>query len=305
VSIVSSITIPSNVGIIGRSVESFNNASNLGSPTLGSVIKGTGVTGPTITMNSFSQLYNIQVNGNNTVDAINVAAGYATIQDASIFGGLNGINGGAANLGLNNNISNCTIHENAACGITQVIQSRIENCNINNNVTAGIFNGNNNNQNIIVGNRFSFNGTYAIQMFATSGCYGHTICGNVIDASGNNNIQLTGVHTSTVSGNVLARAGRSQLGTPGSANDASIYLANCVGVIVSANTSWVGNNGSSGYVGPFYGVFDGSGNTNCAISSNIFAYNNNSTASTVGPINVTTTFNLASSLNVSYWANAA
>jgi hypothetical protein len=121
-----------------------------------------------------------------------------------------------------------------------------------------------------------------------------------IDNSGKNALMFRGVLASTVTGCLFDRSGQGQIASPGVADDAHIYLQNCDGVIITGNTSRTGN--TIGYYGPYWAVYDGGSNTHSIIGFNGLTFHNNTTSGTSGPINVGTTFNLASSQNQSWWS---
>ena len=113
-----------------------------------------------------------------------------------------------------------------------------------------------------------------------------------------------GISSSSLSaGNIFARSGQAQGGAVASQDDTHIYMQNCTGVVVVANSSRTGpNDVGGGYNSPFYAVYDGAGNVGCIIGQNALAYHNNSSGTTTGPINVVTTFSLAAGLNQTFWS---
>lgn len=303
VSLVSSITVPPNVAIIGRNVESYNVANGYGSGTLGSVISGTSATLPAVIMSLNSQIYNMKIDGNPAQSCIKLAssANPGTIQlyDVDVFGGLIGIDcAGVPAYGI---VNNCRIHE-CGTGLANGTDLSITNNIITNCTTAGITLLGSNKRVLITGNRIDTCGININLSGTSSASFVNnvTITGNLLQDSSGNNILLNFCHNVTVTGNEIGCAGRGQSGTPGNASDANFQIANSSACVINGNSTWVGTDNNA-YIGPYYAVYDGGGNTNCLISSNILPYHNNASSSTSGPINITTTFNLASALNVTYW----
>ena len=112
VSVISALTIPTGVGILGRSTTSW---TALGPTTLGSVIQCTSASSPGITLGAFSQLQDIQVQGNSGQPCVAVAAGYAEIVNVTAFGGSVGISGNLT--GAASRIHRCRIHDCSTAGI--------------------------------------------------------------------------------------------------------------------------------------------------------------------------------------------
>lgn len=302
VSLVTSFTLPSNVGIIGQSnVECVSVANAQGSPILGSVISSSSPSLPTILMAANSRLQDIQIDGNPGQDAVRFNGGaFASYQvdNVDIFGALNGINGN--NIAGASVISRCRIHE-CTNGLANLVDACVVNNTITNNLTAGINLGVGAARVMITGNRISANGINLNFVGNSTTPVANVVAtGNMIHDANGNNILTSFCHNVTISGNSVGCAGRTQGTTPGGAQDANYQIGSCVGVVISGNSSWVSND-ITGYIGPFWAVFDAGGNTNCLISSNILPYHNNAASSTSGPINITTTFNLASALNVPFW----
>lgn len=305
VSIVSSITIPSNVGIVGRSVESYTGA---GSMILGSVISCSSAVTPGISMGSFSQLYNIQVDGNLAQPCVRVSSGVVQLSDVDCFGGAVGIDFNT--LGSHSLAYNCRIHE-CVIGISNPINTQIAGCLISNCSNHGIALANGCNNNVISGCRVEYSTNDNLHIDGTGGsCNYNTVTGNHFDSAGRNNISMRRVANSAVSGNVLGRAARSVSGgLIGTSIDANFLLANASGITITGNSMWVGlSDGATGYMGPYYALWDDSSNGTSTVPLNIFsanilqAHNNVSIApSPVLPINVNTTFNNLISNNVVMW----
>jgi hypothetical protein len=298
VSLFTTMNIPSNVGIIGRSTESYSGSS--GSETLGSVLKATSGTLSGITMAAFSQLMHLQVSGNSSQPCIDASAGNALIFDVDMFGGSDGIRFNT--LGAKSEVVLCRIHE-CTRGISNPVNVRVLGTTIA-SCGNGITMGNGCNFNKIVGNTIEKSTTNNILIDGTGGvATGTLISGNAIEAAGAANILLRAASYINVSSNLLGRAGRGQVGSPGASTDTTIYLQTCLGCNISGNTSWVGkDDGGTGYSGPFWAVYDDGSNTNCIIGLNVLPYHNNAGSSTSGPINSTSTFNLAASLNQAFWS---
>ncbi len=302
VSNVTSITIPQNVAIIGRNVECTSVASAQGSISLGSVIFGTSNSLPAIVMSPNSQIRSIQVDGNSGQDCIRLSGstfGSYHIYDADIFGGLNAINGNSTAASLL--MSNCRIHE-CTNGIVNLIDGNIVGNIITSCTTTGMALGANCARVTITGNRITANGINLSfnGVASTTPVANVVVSGNLIQDATGNNVYLNYCHNVVIGSNEIGCGGRGQSGSPGTANDANFQISNCTGVLINGNSTWVGNDITS-YVGPYWSCWDGGGNVNCQISCNILPYHNNASSSTSGPINVTTTFNLASSLNITYW----
>jgi hypothetical protein len=299
VSVVSALTIPTGVGILGRSTTSW---TALGPATLGSVIKCTSASTPGITLNAFSQLQDIQVQGNASQPCVSVSAGYAELVNVTAFGGSVGISGTLT--AGSNRIYRCRVHDCATAGILaglglSITDPLITACGNGIQVPFGAHGVS------VRGGRITKCIGYGLSADGTTGTLQDLIVSGVeFDANNKASVMLRDIISSTVSGgNVFARSGQGQASTVGSPDDAHIYLQNCTGVVVVGNASRTGlNDSGGGYNSPFYAIYDGSGNTSSIIGQNALAYHNNAIAPTSGPINITSTFNLASGLNQSYWS---
>ena len=299
VSVVSALTIPTGVGILGRSTTSW---TALGPTTLGSVIKCTSASVPGITLNAFSQLQDIQIQGNASQPCVSVSAGYAELVNVTAFGGSIGVSGTLT--GGSSRIYRCRAHDCATAGIQAglgfgITDPLITACGNGVQVPVGAHGVS------VRGGRITKCTGYGLSADGTGGTLQDLIVSGVeFDANNKASVMLRAVLSSTVSGgNVFARSGQGQGSTIGSADDTHIYLQNCTGVVVVGNASRTGlNDVGGGYNSPFYAVYDGGGNTNSIIGMNALAYHNNFTASTSGPINITSTFNLSSQLNQPYWS---
>lgn len=310
VSKVSSFIIPSNVILIGRNVESRGGsatgelayASGPGSTILGTVILANSSATPII-MSAYSQLRDITVIGTSVQTVVNATAGRATLENVNISAGSSGINFNTTLAG-GSSVINCRIHGINGNGIDSPVNCIISG-NIINNSINGISLLSGCNGNLIVGNRIEWCSGNGITLNGSpSFADRNAITGNWIDRPGGNGIFMNFAAHTTVTGNSINRAGRNQQVTPGNLSDASFNLTNCTGITIHGNSTAVWGDDSPnpiGYNSPFYAIFDGGGNLNCVIGMNILAYHNNANNSTTGPINTTTTFNLAAGQNPSFW----
>lgn len=292
VSMVSAIQVPSNVMLLGHNTGPL-------SPTQGSVIKAlSNATAPTVGMQANSRMQDIQIQGNGTTSAVQFIGDNVTIAQTSIANSAIGLDFGLR--GLNSLIAYCSV-TGCTIGVSNAAQSRfivnsITKCNTN----VSLNNKSNNNQ--FSNNYFGYSTTYNVQVVQSTK---NGFTGNLFDAAGSNHISLVQADYTNIVANRLGRAGRNQGSVAGTSGDASFYLQNNKAVNISSNTTWVGqDDGGIGYVGPFWAVYDAGSNTNCIISNNILAYANNSTVSGSGPINSTSTFNLAAGFNQSFWSGA-
>lgn len=299
VSLVSAINVPSGVGIIGRSTQSYS--ASLGPETIGSVIKCTSATAPGITLNAFSQLQSIQVQGSGSQPCIQTAAGFYDIVDVTCFNGSSGIS--SALSGGASRISRCRIHDCASTGILAGLDLTIDNTVITSS-GDGIRLSNGCNAVRIIGGRIEKGTGYGVIADGTGGTIRDLVIDGVsFDANGKASVALKLVNAAAVHGCIFSRSGQSQGSTPGANDDCHVALTSCNAVSVSGNSSRTGlNDQGGGYNSPFYAIVDGAGNTNSLIAANALAFHNNASSSTSGPINVTTTFNLAASLNQSFWS---
>lgn len=310
ISKVSSFTIPANVILMGRNTESYGASATgqlaytagAGSVTLGSVISANSSATPII-LSAYSQLRDITVVGTSVQTLVNASAGRCVIENVDLSAGSSGINFNSTVTG-GSSVINCRIHGINGNGIDSPIGCTITGCVIN-NCSNGISLLTGCNSNLIYGNRIEWCGLSGIAVNGSPGFADrNAFIGNFIDRASNNGFFLSFASHSVINGNSVNRCGRGQSGTPGNSADACFNLTNCNGVVVNGNSSSVGGDDSPnpiGYNSPYYGVWDGGSNTNCSVGMNVLAYHNNAGNSTTGPINVTTTFNLASTLNVSFW----
>jgi hypothetical protein len=299
VSLVSALTIPDGAAIIGRNVGSYS--STVGFPNLGTVIKGSSASSPTISLGQFCQLHNVQVVGTSAQPCVQATEGYIDLFDCTMLNGSVGVD--FLSVGGPSTLMGLRIHDCPTAGIRGAHHVGIGGCSIT-SCGSGITMTNGCNGVRLSLCRIEFCTNYGITADGTGGVLRDLVInGCSIDASGKANIMLRAVSNSSVAGNSLTRGGQNQAGSPGAADDCNIYMQNCIGVVVTGNSSRTGpNNAGGGYNSPYWAIFDGNGNTNSQIAANIWAFHNNSTGSTGGPINSTSTFNLASTLNVTYWS---
>jgi hypothetical protein len=300
VSKVSAFNVPDGCAIIGRNTGSYS--GTVGFPNLGTVIQGSSASNPTISLGQFCQLHNIQVVGTSAQPCVQATKGYIDLFDCTFLNGSVGVD--FLNVGGPSTLLGLRIHDCPTAGIRGAHHASIGGSTIT-NCGSGIVLTNGCHSVRIAVSRVEFCSNYGITADGTGGSLRDLVIagGNSFDANGKANVQLRAVSNSAVTGNSLSRGGQGQSGTPGSADDCDIYLQNCNGVIVTGNTSRTGlNDAGGGYNSPFWAIYDGGGNTNCQIASNIWAFHNNSTGPTGGPINTTAQFNLASTLNVTFWS---
>jgi hypothetical protein len=300
VSKVSAFTVPDGCAIIGRNTGSYS--STVGFPNLGTVIQGSSASNPVISLGQFCQLHNIQVVGTSAQPCIQITKGYVDLFDCTFLNGSVGVD--FLNVGGPSILLGLRIHDCPTAGIRGAHHVGIGGCTITNCGSGIVLTQGCNGVRLSV-SRIEFCTNYGITADGTGGTLRDIVIasGNSFDANGKANAQLRAVSNSAVTGNSLSRGGQSQSGSPGGADDCNLYLQNCNGVIVTGNTSRTGlNDAGGGYNSPYWAIFDGGGNTNCQIAANVWMFHNNSTGPTGGPINTTSTFNLASTLNVTAWS---
>jgi hypothetical protein len=314
VSLVSGIAIPANVMVIGYNAESYGasaageqtyTAGN-GSVTLGSVIQSTSGASIIVTMAAYSQIRDIQIVGTGSQTIISATAGRVEIQNVDLSNGSVGV--ALANNNAGSIVRDSRIHHMSGAGITNPSGCNIYNNTFNSCLSAVTFSAGSNN-NMVGENKVAFCSSSSFSLVGTSTTLApmfNTFVANVCDRSGNNAFALTFAQYAVITGNGCWRSGRANSGTPnGQPGDAHFNLTNCTGVLIASNTTSVWGDDSPlaiGYNSPYYAVFDGAGNINCQIVGNILTWHANSSSSAGSAINVTTTFNLASSLNVAFWS---
>lgn len=303
ISLVSAFSVPDGVSILGKNVGSY--PSGVGFQNLGTVIKGNSASNPTITLGQFTQLHNLQIIGTLAQPCVQISKGYVDLFDCTILGGSSGISYASGTLG-HSRLLDLTIHSCGTAGILGAQKTTIAATNIAGCGTGILLTGGCNGVRLAGGNRIENNTNYGLSADGTSGGLRDLLVSgaNSFDANGRANIMLRAVSASAISGgNSLSRGGQGQVGTPASADDCNLYMQNCNGVAVVGNTSRTGlNDAGTGYNSPYWAIYDGGGNVACIIASSIWAYHNNSTSATAGPINSTATFNLAAALNTSFWS---
>jgi hypothetical protein len=317
---IANITIPANVTVIGSNCQSYGGTasgeqaytyvgSNPNSVAFGSVIQAP--SGTAVVMQSFSNLYDMQIVGASGAICVDATAGRATIHNVDISAGLTGV--ACGNIAAGSNIRFNHFHHLTGNGIDSPYGCIIANNLFNACLRAvGCVAGSN--YNTITGNRAAFCGGSAYNFDgSTAGCFFNTVTGNTSDRAGGAAFWINYCFNSTFSGNGAFRSGRAASGSPGISSDTHFFIGNSTGVIISGNSTsvWGDDTGLAiGYNSPFYAVFDGGGNVTiggantCQISSNILTYHQNSASApgTPTPINVTTYFNLSATLNVVYWS---
>jgi hypothetical protein len=300
VSLVSAITLPDGAAIIGRNTGSYS--STVGFPNLGTVIQGSSASSPTISLGQFCQLHNLQVVGTSAQPCVQATKGYIDLFDSTMLGGSVGVD--FLNVGGPSTLLGLRIHDCPTAGIRGAHHASIGGATITGCGSGIVLTDGCHSVRLAV-SRIEYCTNYGITADGTGGALRDLVISGScsFEANGKANVQLRAVSNSAVTGNSLGRGGQNQSGSPGGADDCNIYLQNCSGVTVTGNTSRTGlNNSGAGYNSPYWAVFDGGGNTNCQIAANIWAFHNNSTGPTGGPINSTSTFNLASTLNVTFWS---
>jgi len=304
VSLVTGLTVPSNVGIMGRSVESY---SGTGSTTLGSIIKSVSSSVPAITMAPFSQLMSLQISGISAQPCVRATGGAVNLTDVTCFGGSIGVD--CATAGGQSMISSSRIYQ-CGIGIANCVATQISDCLISFSSNHGILLSTGCVNNIISGCRIesSANDNIHIETSA-SDIGGNVITTNSIDSSGKNNISLRNARNTTITGNSIGRGGASSSGIIiGTSVDANIFLSGCAGVAIVGNTTWVGRQNVNSYTSPYYAIWDDGLNGSGASPVNIFSGNilqchNNSAILPSPPlaINTTATFSSLVPYNVISW----
>ena len=147
--------------------------------------------------------------------------------------------------------SKLSLHNNGY-GVSNPVDSRFENCTLNANKLDGFTLQAGASDNIIVGCKIEWNEGFGI---ATNGaCYNNVFANNVIDRNSKAGIGIaSGCSNTTITGNVLRRNGAASTGT----DSANIRLNNSPKVIVSNNTTAVGNSqdDGSGTNVPLYALY--------------------------------------------------
>lgn len=298
VSLVSALSVPAGVGIIGRAPGSYS--SSIGPLTTGTVIKGTSVSAPALSLGQFSQLRGLQVQGSGSQPCVTIASGYADLFDVTMFGGSVGV--ASLLVGGSSRLLSCRMHDCGTAGISNGLDLTATGCVITNcGIGVSLSNGSNGVR--IIGGRIELATTAGIQADGTAGSLRDLIVDGVsFNGCGGNSVLLRAVTGGSVTGCSFALSGQAQGGSPGNSNDAHVYMQNNLGVVVTGNNSRTG--ALSSYVGPYYAVWDAGGNTSCVLAVNGLAYHNNSATlggAGSGPINSTAVFNLPGAINATYW----
>ena len=293
ISLVSSLEVPSGVTLLGCTPGSTSGAGYM---TGGSVISANSGTAAAITLDAWSKIRDLSIDGSGSQPCVYAPGGYIKLVECSVFGGSSGV--AFAGVDGGSVIDICRIHDCGTAGLLNAHDVTIDNSFISNCGSGVTMTGSN--KGLRMSNtRIEQSTNYGITANGT--IRGIQLGTTVIDNSGKNALMFRGVSASTVSGGCsFERSGQGQIASPGVADDAHIYLQNCDGVIITGNTSRTGN--AIGYAGPYWAVYDGGGNTHSIIALNGLTFHNNTTSSTSGPINVGTTFNLASAQNQTWWS---
>lgn len=254
-------------------------------------------TNPIMTPAYGSTIRNLQVfSVNQTMTGINMTGGNILLDNVSVLN---------CKAGLDFDISgnSCRVHNcrfsNNITGILNPLDSHFINTVINAN-TTGVYFSSGCNFCMFAANRIEFNGNNVVMAGTPNGAGTNTFVGNTFDRSGGPALSLTDAENCTFSGNIFLRSG-ANASTPGNSTDCHIYMANCIQTVISSNTSNIGaEDDGSGYLSPYWAIYDGGGNTQCILSANSLGYHNNSSTQTAGPINTTATFNLATNGNLTF-----
>lgn len=315
---IANLTIPSNVTVVGANVQSYG-ASAVGeqsytyvgtgtanSTGLGTVIKPS--SGTAVIMQSFSNLYDVQVVGASNAICIDATAGRATIHNVDCSSGLHGVSCGNAVDG--SNIRFCHFHHLTGNGIDSPYGCSILS-NQFNSVVRAVSCVAGSNYNNISGNRAAFCSGNSYYFDGTSaGCFYNTVSNNISDRSTLAGIWCNVCINTLISGNGVFRSGR---GGGANQNDAHFYIAGSTGTLITGNVTSVWGDDAPlaiGYNSPYYAVYDGGGNNvtgsvnTCQITNNtlVFHQATSTTPGTPTPINSSSYFNLSGNLNVVYWS---
>jgi hypothetical protein len=282
VSIISSITIPTGVTLVGAAPTN----SYLGGTVttlLGSVLKKTSGTSAAITMSATSVasdnrgggLANIALIGDGTHDGVLCAAAIPFIFDRCIFTSCNSaINGQYATIF----VANCTFSYNSL-GIWNVTDSRITHSGFNGN-TNGIQLDSGANDNIISHCKIEFNSGNGIQVDTTED---NVISANIVDSNGASNIRWTNNRNGVINGNIM-RNFADQVTMSGN----HLYLSGNTETAVSGNsTKFDATTGTT----PVNAV-GGGANTSIIMIGNSWRGHSGSTAINASVTGLTTTGNL-------------
>jgi len=291
VSLVSSLEVPSGVSIMGQAPGSTTGSGFL---TGGSVISASSGTAPGVTLDAWSALRGVTIDGSGSQPCVYSSAGYNRLEDCTLFGGSSGVLFAGADGG--SSIELCRIHDCGTAGILNAHQVTVESSYIT-NCGSGVVMTSSNNSLRMSNTRIEQSTNYGITADGPSGIL---LATTVIDNSGKNAIKFHAVSGSTITGCSFNRSGQGQVGSPGVTDDSHLYLQACDGVIITGNTSRTGS--STGYIGPFWAVYDGGSNVHSLIGFNGLTYHNNAGSQTSGPINIGSTFNLASAQNQTWWS---
>lgn len=201
VSVISSITIPVGITLMGSPTNSYQ--GNSVTTLLGSVLKKTSGTSPAITMSASTVgndnrgcgMSNIALIGDGTHDGVLVAAAIPFFFNHCHFTGCNSaINGQYGTIF----VDHCTFAYNTL-GIWNTTDSRITNCGFNGNTNAIQFDSGAN-DNIVSHNKIEFNTGNGIQVDTTED---NVLSCNVIDSNTASNIRWTNNRNGVINGNVL------------------------------------------------------------------------------------------------------
>lgn len=292
VSLVSSLEVPGGVGILGCAPGS---TTGTGYPTGGSVVSASSGTAPAVTLNAWCSIHGLTIAGSGSQPCVYSSGGYIRVVECTLYGGSSGVSFFGADGG--SQILASRIHDCGTAGLLNAHQVAID-CSFITNCGSGVTMTGSNNGLRVSNTRIEQSTGYGITADGTN--HGILLGTTAIDVSGKNAILFRGVAGSTVSGCLFSRSGQGQVASPGSADDAHIYLHGCDGVMITGNTSR--NGSTTGYTGPFWAVYDGGSNVHSLIGFNGLTYHNNAGSQTSGPINVGTTFNLASFQNQTWWS---
>lgn len=305
ISIVSSITTPPGVTLMGTNARPYTGAT-----TNGSVIKSTATAGstPVISMSAYSTLVGLTVigpgtdgYGNGTTRAcVQWASNSCAMQDVTLTNGWNGLDANYQSVG---SARFCNFQQ-CHTGLANPVDSHFIGNQFSSNGT-GVYLSPGANHNHFTGNRFEFSAGHNVSIagISTGKTGENTFTCNTFDRAGYNAVQMSYARHTTFVGNIFERSGANA--TANTNNDAHVEMDNCTTIVFSGNTSLAAQSDSAtGPFSPSWGVWDGGSNSNCLIKNNIWVYHSvNGTNG--GGINVTTTFSSFSTDNLVVAATAA
>jgi hypothetical protein len=196
-------------------------------------------------------------------DGITLSGGRVTIRSCTITGNKAGIACGYTGVNL---ITHCQIHDNAASGILDPVDSFITLNYINTNLGNGVTLSSGANDNVVAQNKIEWNEGYGVSAFTTSH---NVISENVIDRNAKAGLRAVSNTRLTVVNNQFRRSGKSSSGVAN--DDCHVYSQDNNQATFSNNVTHHGvNDDATGYDSPLTSVREQAG-TNVSWFGNLLA----------------------------------